>query len=119
MHNSVPRHQSKSTSPDHHSIQLAAMLQDSRVALVSERVRNQAILNSLGEGLVIIDAEGKITTANPYLLNMLGFAESDLRSSLQNIARRYRERIAGIHRTIVPPTFCYGSKPVLAFGHSG
>src|SRR5437667_9080 len=44
------------------------------------RVRTEAMLNSLGEGLIVTNEHGDITTINSYALNALGFAEHELLS---------------------------------------
>ncbi len=48
------------------------------VSLESERVRYNALIQSIGEGLIVIDEVGNIEHANPYALGALGFSESEL-----------------------------------------
>lgn len=42
------------------------------------RAKSAAMLNSLGEGLIVTDEHGHITTANSYALRCLGFAQEEL-----------------------------------------
>jgi PAS domain S-box-containing protein len=41
-------------------------------------IRTEAMLNSLGEGLIVSDEHGAITTVNSYALQALGYGEKDL-----------------------------------------
>jgi PAS domain S-box-containing protein len=42
------------------------------------QVRTEAMLNSLGEGLVVTDEHGAITIVNSYALSVLGYTEEEL-----------------------------------------
>lgn len=42
------------------------------------RVKTEAMLNSLGEGLIVTDKRGEITTVNSYAVSALGYAEDEL-----------------------------------------
>jgi PAS domain S-box-containing protein len=47
-------------------------------AQVEYQLRTEAMLNSLGEGLIVTDEHGAITTVNSYALEVLGYSEMDL-----------------------------------------
>ena len=47
-------------------------------ALDSQQVQNDALMNSLGEGLVVIDTSGIIAQINDYALRALGFTRAAL-----------------------------------------
>jgi PAS domain S-box-containing protein len=51
---------------------------DDQRLLEEYRIRNEAMLNSLGEGLIVTDEHGDITTINSYALRKLGFKEDEL-----------------------------------------
>lgn len=53
-------------------------LTNSKSKLEEYRVRTEAMINSLGEGLIVTDEQGKITTVNPYALNTLGYEAHEL-----------------------------------------
>ncbi len=55
-----------------------AELSSSKATLEEDRIRNQALLNSLGEGLIVIDQDGIITTINPKAAEILGVTETEL-----------------------------------------
>jgi PAS domain S-box-containing protein len=42
------------------------------------RITTEAMLNSLGEGLIGTNANGEITTVNPYAVQALGYSEDEL-----------------------------------------
>lgn len=42
------------------------------------QLRTEAMLNSLGEGLIVTDVHGDITTVNKYAVEALGYAEAEL-----------------------------------------
>lgn len=46
--------------------------------LEEHQIRTEAMINSLGEGLVVIDERGIISRVNPYTVNALGYAEHEL-----------------------------------------
>jgi PAS domain S-box-containing protein len=47
-------------------------------ALESQQIRNDALINSLGEGLMVINTQGLISQINTYALNALGFTAEEL-----------------------------------------
>ena len=49
-----------------------------RPRLEEDSVTIRAVIDSMGEGLISIDAEGLVTAVNPYALNALGCTEDDL-----------------------------------------
>lgn len=57
---------------------LAAELHKAQTQLQEERLRHQALLRSLGEGLIVIDQDGLITDVNPHAVRILGFSEADM-----------------------------------------
>ncbi len=58
--------------------ELLEQLEASNLRLEHERIRNHALFTSLGEGLLVIDQDGIITTVNPRACEMFGFSESEL-----------------------------------------
>ncbi|MDB5178279.1 MAG: multi-sensor signal transduction histidine kinase [Patescibacteria group bacterium] len=58
--------------------ELLVELTDSKAKLEEYRISTQATINSLGEGLIVTDVRGRITTINPYALESLGFQEDEL-----------------------------------------
>jgi PAS domain S-box-containing protein len=58
--------------------ELLEQLEATNLRLEHERLRDQALFNSLGEGLLVIDQDGIITTVNPRACEMLGFNDSEL-----------------------------------------
>jgi two-component system sensor histidine kinase VicK len=57
---------------------LMSDLAAAKIKLDEGRAASTAMLNSLGEGLVVTDEQGQITTVNSYALRCLGFAEHEL-----------------------------------------
>lgn len=53
----------------------------SRERAISEsaRLRDEALLSSIGEGLIVIDGKGNISNVNPQGLAILGYKEEELR----------------------------------------
>ena len=47
-------------------------------AIEAARFRDQALLNSIGEGLIVIDDRGHISNVNPSAARMLGYSEEEL-----------------------------------------
>lgn len=71
----------RSTELEHTREAILNVLEDlekEKVSLEEERVKDEALLASIGEGLIVIDAEGKITKINPYALEVLGYSETEL-----------------------------------------
>lgn len=61
--------------------ELASMLAEREVRLKQEahlRRVNQSILDAVGEGVIGLDAQGRVTFVNPYARQLLGYGESDL-----------------------------------------
>lgn len=58
--------------------QLASESQESRAQLRAEKVRSDVIVQHITEGIVTVDAEGKITFANPAAYKMLGWPAHEL-----------------------------------------
>lgn len=58
--------------------ELLEQLEATNSNLENERMRDHALFNSLGEGLIVIDQDGIITTVNPRTAETLGFSESEL-----------------------------------------
>lgn len=61
-----------------HLKKLLADLEDSRAEREEIKSRTAAMLNSLGEGLIATDEQGKITMANDYALTALGHTHESL-----------------------------------------
>jgi PAS domain S-box-containing protein len=61
-----------------HKQHLLSALVESRATLQEFRAGTEAMLNSLGEGLIVTDGHGEITTVNSYALSALGFEEHEL-----------------------------------------
>jgi PAS domain S-box-containing protein len=53
-------------------------LAQAKAELEESRLKTDAMLDSLGEGLIVTDAQGMVTTVNRYALQALGFAEEEL-----------------------------------------
>lgn len=53
-------------------------LKEGKCMAESARIRDRALLNSIGEGLVAIDENGRIATVNPAGAAMLGFRQKEL-----------------------------------------
>lgn len=58
--------------------ELRRQLAEARADLLEQRLQTEAMINSLGEGLIVTDEHGHITTANAYALESLGYKESEL-----------------------------------------
>ncbi len=58
--------------------ELLAQLKVSNQQLERGSIRNRALINSLGEGLIVVDQDGVITTVNPQTCEILGFTEAEL-----------------------------------------
>lgn len=61
--------------------ELARMLAEREVRLKQEahlRRVNQSILDAVGEGVIGLDAQGRVTFVNPHARQLLGYGESDL-----------------------------------------
>ena len=50
-------------------------LAQAKAELEASRLKTDAMLDSLGEGLIVTDAQGMITTVNHYALKALGYSE--------------------------------------------
>ena len=57
---------------------LVAELTNAQTKLHENRIRTEAMINSLGEGLITIDMNGEITTINRYAVESLGYTEEEL-----------------------------------------
>ena len=53
-------------------------LQESKQAAESARVRDRALLHSIGEGLIVINEQGKIENVNPSAAAMLGYSIKEM-----------------------------------------
>jgi PAS domain S-box-containing protein len=58
------------------NVQLA--LEKEKVRVQSAQGRDQALLNSIGEGLVVIDQHGDVAIVNPVGARMLGYSQAEL-----------------------------------------
>lgn len=58
--------------------ELTKDLRQSRDNLASEKARDEAILQSIGDGLAVTDAEGRIVLVNKTFETMLGWNERDI-----------------------------------------
>ena len=54
------------------SLRMAELRTQRHLALVEERSKQQALLDSMLEGVLVLDAEGRVEHANPALLRLLG-----------------------------------------------
>ncbi len=57
---------------------LMTELAKTQAMLHENRIRTEAMINSLGEGLIAMDINGQITTINHYAVNSLGYDEDEL-----------------------------------------
>ena len=62
--------------------------------------RQRAIIESMGDGLLITGRDGVIRTGNPALTRMLGYAEGELDG--QSLDRLMPDGAEGYHRGIIP-----------------
>jgi PAS domain S-box-containing protein len=60
------------------SKQLIAEINRLKIALLNQQIQNDALINSLGEGLIIVDPHGDIAKVNAYASAALGFTEEEL-----------------------------------------
>ena len=58
--------------------QILSELTVAKAKLNEGRARTITLLNSLGEGLIVTNEHGQITTVNSYALNCLGYTEEEL-----------------------------------------
>lgn len=58
--------------------ELKRQLSETQAELTEQQIQNEAMINSLGEGLIQMDENGLITTINSYALESLGFTDSQL-----------------------------------------
>lgn len=58
--------------------ELRRQLAKARADLAGQQLQTQAMINSLGEGLIVTDEHGRITTTNAYALESLGYNEGEL-----------------------------------------
>lgn len=58
--------------------QVLSELTESKAKLERYHIRTQAMLNSLGEGLIVTNENGQINSVNDYALRSLGYEEDEL-----------------------------------------
>ncbi len=51
------------------------------IALKASEERHRALIESMGEGLIVIDREARLTYANPQFQRMTGFSDEELRGA--------------------------------------
>jgi len=68
--------------------EMAQTYQDTVSTLAQERDRFGAVLDGMGEALVAIDGDGKVTLCNRAALQLLGWSESPLGSTLLEAIRQ-------------------------------
>ncbi len=67
--------------------QMASRLEDQMESLASERQRLDAILNGMGEGVMVLDPNGTITLLNPALRNQLDLVGEVIGKPLVEVCR--------------------------------
>ncbi len=67
--------------------QMAARLEDQMAGLTSERQRLDAILNGMGEGVMVLDVHGTITLVNPAFRRQFALTGDLLAKSLVEVCR--------------------------------
>ena len=82
-----------------HLRRIAGRLRGANAQVSEENLSLRAVLGSLNEGVLIIDAEEKIRLANRGLQEMLGLANPPLHRSLLEVLRHHEVREAA-HRTL-------------------
>ncbi|MGC3961134.1 MAG: ATP-binding protein [Verrucomicrobiota bacterium] len=72
----------------------AQKLTASEASLAQQRILLQSILDSMGEGVVVVDAEGRIMLTNPAadaILHATGYGKNDSRHPLQEVLMERRQ----------------------------
>src|SRR6202050_4044602 len=70
--------------------ELKAQVNNLKRQLEQERVKHNALIDSLDEGLVVIGPDGYITQVNQYAMRTLGFREDEL------VGERFSRVVVGI-----------------------
>jgi PAS domain S-box-containing protein len=76
----MPRAQASETARTNQSQhrELLLELAETRARLEQYQLGMEAMINSLGEGLIVLDDHGAVTTVNDYALRSLGFSREEL-----------------------------------------
>ena len=67
-----------SESQNHNTRRNTLKISADRDLLEQYRITTEAMLNSLGEGLIATNENGEITTVNSYAVAALGYSEDEL-----------------------------------------
>ncbi len=76
--NALQNSMAKSKKTQSMLFKAARNLEKEKSQLEAAKIRNQALLSSIGEGLVYIDKRGNIADLNPVALQMLGYEKNEL-----------------------------------------
>jgi len=79
---------------------MAERLKESYRRLALSQQRDEAMLQGMGEGLIAVDAEGRIVTANPVAVQLLGVEETKVGRPIQDAYQLYD--LSGKGDTVLP-----------------
>ncbi|MDY6794227.1 MAG: ATP-binding protein [Actinomycetota bacterium] len=60
---------------------------------LEDKSKIEAIINSLKDGLIVIDRKASLLMANPYVMNIMGIEKEDFNATLPDLLQRYKDFI--------------------------